>query len=268
MRILLTCLCLFSSIWSYSQSGYLNQKNLVSIELFGNSPLILNTKQPQYHLEKGKMVERKEWLNGGGSIYYLRVLNKKIGFGVEANIKNLKVIGPKNFSISNNTTNVVVTDTTWLRANPFNVNCYTFMTRLEVYNKLGNGPIGLAHVIGLGISLSKAIDKTYYYSLNEFGTQSAYENYWSAPDQFYLEKKWPLIKSIVLQYGVQMRYPLGSRFSLNFGIKSLINIALPIREKRINTNDNDPYRLDNLFYNLRKENAFSLNLNAGLSYHF
>ncbi|MNR10457.1 hypothetical protein D3C85_1267100 [compost metagenome] len=214
------------------------------------------------------MVEKKEWLNGGGSIYYIRVLSKKIGFGIEANIKNLQVIGPKNFSISNNATNVVVTDTTWLRANPFNVNCYTFMPRLEVYNKLGNGPIGLAHVIGLGLSLSKAIDKTYYYSLNEFGTQSIYENYWSAPDKFYLEKKWPLIKSIVVQYGVQMRYPLGSRFSLNFGIKSLINIALPIREKRINTNDNDPYRLDNLFYNLRRENVFSLNLNAGLSYHF
>ncbi|WP_300663170.1 hypothetical protein [Fluviicola sp.] len=267
MRLFFTGLC-FVSMFGYSQSGYLNQKNLASVELFGNSPLILNTKLPQYRFEKEKMVERKEWLNGGGSIYYIRVLSKKIGFGVEANIKNLKVIGPKNFSISNNTTNVVVTDTTWLRTNPFNVNCYTFMTRLEVYNKLGNGPIGLAHVIGLGFSLSKAIDKTYYYSLNEFGTQSTYEDYWSAPDKFYLEKKWPLIKSIVFQYGVQMRYPLGSRFSLNFGIKSLINIALRIREDRIVTNDNDPYRLDNLFYNLRKENAFSLNLNAGLSYHF
>lgn len=267
MRIWLICWC-FVSVFGYSQSGYLNQKNLVSVELFGNSPLILNTKLPQYHFEKGKMVEKKEWFNGGGGIYYLRVLSKKIGFGVEANIKNLKVIGPKNFSISNNTTNVVVTDTTWLRANPFNVNSYAFLARLEVYNKLGNGPVGLAHVIGLGFSLSKAIDKTYYYSLNEFGAQSAYENYWSTPDKFYLEKKWPLIKSIVAQYSVQMRYPLGSRFSLNFGIKSLINIALPVREKRINTNDNDPYRLDNLFYNLRKENAFSLNLNAGVSYHF
>ncbi|MNV11042.1 hypothetical protein D3C71_1015930 [compost metagenome] len=267
MRILLICLC-FVSLFGYSQSGYLNQKNLISVELFGNSPLILNTKLPQYRFENGKMVEKKEWLNGGGSIYYIRVLSKKFGFGIEANIKNLKVIGPKNFSISNNTTNVVVTDTTWLRANPFNVNCYTLMTRMEFYNKLGNGPVGLAHVIGLGFSLSKAIDKTYHYSLNEFGTQSAYENYWSTPDKFYLEKKWPLIKSIVVQYGVQMRYPLGSRFSLNFGIKSLINIALPIREKRINTNDNDPYRLDNLFYNLRRENAFSLNLNAGVSYHF
>lgn len=258
----------FVTTWGHSQSGYLNQRNLFSAELFGNSPLILNTQLPQYHLKDGKMTEKKEWLNGGGSIYFIHVFNKKIGFGGEANIKNMKVIGPQTFSISNNTDNIVNTDTTWLRASPFDVNCYSFLARLEVYNKLGNGPVGLAHIVGLGFSISKAIDKTYDYSLNEFGTQSQYEPYWSTPDRFFLEKKWPLIKSIVAQYSIQMRYPLGSRFSLNFGIKALFNIALPIRKTRIGTNDNDPYRLDNLFYNLRRENVFSLNLNTGISYHF
>lgn len=254
--------------WGFSQSGYLNQRNLISAEIFGNTPVALNTKFPQYRFSEGKMLEKKEWLNGGGSLYFIRVFNKKIGFGAETNIKNLKIIGPRTFSISNNTDNTVNTDTTWLRSTPFDVNSYSLTARLEVYHKLGNGPVGLAHVVGLGLSVSKAINKTYYYSLNEFGTQSNNEPYWSTPDRFFLEKKWPLIKSIVAQYSVQMRYPLGSRFSLNFGIKALFSFALPIQKARISTNDNDPYRLDNLFYNLRRENVFSLNLHTGISYHF
>lgn len=258
----------FVATWGNAQSGYLNQRNLFSAEIFGNYPLILNTRLPQYHFKDGKMMEKKEWLNGGGSIYFIRVFSKKIGFGAEANIKNLKVIGPQSFSISNNITNIANTDTTWLRSAPFDVNCYSLLARLEIYNKLGNGPIGLNHVIGLGFSISKAINKTYYYSLNEFGPESTYEQYWSTPDRFFLEKKWPLIRSIVAQYCVQMRYPLGERFSLNFGIKAMITIALPIRESKLTTDNNDPYRLDNLFYNLRRENVLSLNLNTGISYHF
>lgn len=251
-----------------TQTGFLNHKNVISVEAFANSPLILSSKNPQYALKSGKMEEKKELLNYGYGLYYARQVKKKLAFGLEVNVKNLQVEGPSYMIHSNISDQFEQVDTTWLRANPFSVNVFSGMLRFEYFNKLGNGPVGIAHVLGIGMAFSKYANKGYDYSLNEFGNSEAVESRWSKPDKFFLEKEWPLIKSIGLQYGVQMRYPVSKQIAINFGVKSLINFTLPVSKDKITTQDNAPYILENMYYNLRRENIFSINLNAGISYLF
>lgn len=213
------------------------------------------------------MTERKERFNYGYGLYYTRQIKKKLGIGFELNVKNVALDGPGYIVLSNISDHLETVDTIWLRANPFSVNVYSGMLRFEFYNKLGNGPIGLAHTLGIGMALSRIVQKGYDYSLNEF--RSAEEDQrWSKPDKFFLEKETPSIKSVALQYGIQMRYPISKQFSINFGLKSLFNITLPMNKEKLASTNNSPYIMDDLYYKLRRENIFSLNLNAGISYHF
>jgi|GEM_PF-4272245 len=256
----------FSSI-GISQEGYLSKRNVLTAEFLANSPLILNSKDPQYVLKNGKMVERKERLNYGYGLYYTRLIKKKLGLGFELNAKNVAVSGPHSIVLNNISDHFETFDTIWLRANPFKVNVYSGILRFEFYNKLGNGPIGLAHTLGIGMALSKISQKGYDYSLNEFGNAEE-DQRWTKPDKFFPGEKTPLIKSIALQYGIQMRYPISKQFSLNFGLKSLFNITLPMNKEKLASTNNAPYNMDDLYYKLRRENIFSLNLNVGISYHF
>lgn len=269
MRILLAFFTLFSiSLTGFSQTGFLTHKNVISAEFFANSPLLLSSKDPQYALKNGKMTEKKELINYGYGLYYVRQIKQKMALGFELNIKNMDIQGPNSFMLVNESAKLENSHTIWLRANPLKVNVFSGMLRFEFYNKLGNGPVGIAHVLGIGMSLAKSVQKAYDYSLNEFGNTPETESRWTKPDKFFLEKDWPLIKSIGLQYGVQMRYPITKQISINFGVKSLVNFTLPMNKEKIATTDNSPYIFEDTYYNLRKENVFSINLNAGISYHF
>ncbi len=253
--------------FGFSQEGYLSKRNVLTAEFFANSPLILNSKNPHYVLKNGKMAERKELLNYGYGLYYIRQIKNKLGLGLELNVKNVSIDGPGYIILSNISDQLESIDTVWLKANPFSVNVYSGMMRFEFYNKLGNGPIGLVHTLGIGMALSKSVQKGYDYSLNEFGNAEG-DQRWSKPDKFFLMKGTPSIKSVALQYGIQIRYPISRQFSVNFGLKSLFNITLPMNKEKLASMTNSPYLMDDLYYKLRRENIFSLNLNAGISYHF
>lgn len=269
MKNLLVIIFLLSSISiGLSQTGFLSNRNVISVEFFANSPVLINSKNPQFALKNGKMTERKEWINYGYGLYYVRQIKKNLAFGLELNAKKIDIEGPESLIIVNESDNFENEKTIWLRANPLKTTVFSGMLRFEFYNKLGNGPVGIAHVLGVGMSLTKAVEKAYDYSLNEFGNTENFESRWTAPDKFFLEKNWPLVKSIGLQYGVQMRYPIGKNLSLNFGLKSLINFTLPMKKEKLASTDNSPYLLEKSYYELRRENVFSINLNAGVSYHF
>lgn len=263
-------LFLFLSGFSFlgnSQQGYLSQRNVLTAEFFANSPMILNSKNPQYALKNGKMTEKKERFNYGYGLYYVRQVKQKFGLGLELNVKNVSIEGPEYLTFSNISEQIELTDTTWLRANPFNVNVYSGLLRFEFYNKLGNGPIGMTHTLAVGMALSTLVQKGYDYSLNEFGN-AAEDQRWTKPDKFFLSEETPSIKSVSLQYGIQMRYPISRQFSINFGLKSLFNITLPMKDEKLASKNNDPYLMEDVYYKFRRENLFSLNLNAGISYHF
>lgn len=85
---------------------------------------------------------------------------------------------------------------------------FRIMPRLEIAAGGANAPIGLFHILGLGIEITQMADKDYWvYNINDNGT---------APFQTHINKPSNNI-TLTLMYGLEYRYPLTKNIGLSVG---------------------------------------------------
>jgi hypothetical protein len=253
----------------FGQTGYLGNKNVVSINMFANMPLIGQDRTKQQFKQSGdEMIPKKEIINYGFGLEYTHALSKRFGIGLELNQKTIQIASPDYFILENISSELTFKDTVYYRSTPlaFNNICPTF--KFEFYNKEGVGNIGIVHSIGIGAIYSRVRKKTYAFSLNEFGNSSNEDDFWTKAENYYFEQEWGAFYGINANYAIFMRYPISDRFSLNFGLKSMLNVYFKPNETIRNNKNNSPYVLNDTFYSIQKETLINIHFNAGICYHF
>lgn len=252
-----------------AQTGYLGSKNSLSLTVFGNKPIIgQDNSLQQYQLKGDKMVATKEQVNYGYGVEYMRVFSKRFAIGIELNQKSVSLTSPNYFVVTSATDDILFSDTVYYRSSPLKFNLTSPSLRFEFYSKEGVGNIGIVHSFSIGATIAQVQKKAYAYSLNEFGSGESEEALWTKPENYYLEQEWGKFYGINGGYSIFLRYPVSDHFSLNFGLKTMLNVYLkPSEENRLNKN-NPPYSLDESYFTIQKETLINLHLKAGLTYHF
>ena len=266
---LITLTFIFYCFAITGQTGYLGRKNTISLDVFANTPFIGQDQSKQQFKQNGdKMSPKKEIINLGFGLEYIHAMSKRFGLGLELNQKTIQIASPEYFILENISSVTSSIDTVYFRSTPLSFDLISPSLKFEFYNKEGVGNIGIVHSIGIGATISKIRKKVYAFSLNEFGNGSNEESYWTKAENYYFEQEWGNFYGINANYSIFMRYPISDRFSLNFGLKTLLNVYFKPNDTNRNNKNNSPYVLNETFYSVQKETLINLHLNAGLTYHF
>lgn len=250
----------------FSQSGFLGHQNIIELSSMVNIPMFSGSlKETEYKSRDERMVKHKDWLDYGVSFNYLHVNKKGRLLGFTSAVKALDLSMPVFFITHSKINNNSFSDTTFLRFQSVRYTNFYFAPRFEYTTKKGFAGIGLAYDIAAGVSISRILNGYYAYSINEFGQN---EDYWTETDYLLTDYKWQKLYGVFLQTGFKIRYPLNDRLLFNSGFHytAIFNLK-PDNFETGYSNDNI-YLSEDLFFQLQRENLFTVNLDLGLSFTF
>lgn len=264
--VIVALLCLLSFL-GYAQFEPDNTKFTLGTTLFGSSPLIFKNETPTYRYSKGELKKNHLSFRYGVSLYGTRKINNQLNIGAEISYKSFDLSIQKYINEWFTGENTSVQNYYHLRAEAVDFNVYSALVRFEIFQKNGNNPLGLYQAISFGYSRIHFADKSYYLSVNEFGEGVEHEQYWTTPQKTHFYLNWPDIHGITLHHEVGMRYPITKHITLNFGTKTILGFEFGKSYKKQNLS-NLFFDYEDFYYDMRRLNLFSFNLQAGITYLF
>lgn len=251
-----------------AQYGYLGRKNYFTAQGGLNFPMLTGTfGLNDYHASGDKMKVRKDYFDLGVSAEYMRSVDVRVSVGIASTYKRFTVKQDEfvvdNFDDNNGTESV---DTTWLRIQNPKIEVLTLLPRVEIFRKIGNGPIGIYHEIGIGAGFTKLVNKDYDVSLNPINPND--ESLWSTSDNYNIKLNVKSYKSIIFLYGVALRMPINDLLSFNLGARYSINIYSRPSDTRFSSNRTDLFDDSELFFRAQRANLLVIQLMSGLTLHF
>ncbi|MCE3297001.1 MAG: hypothetical protein K0R65_2715 [Crocinitomicaceae bacterium] len=258
---------ILSSSTAFSQNGFLGKKNVIDLTATGNIPVISGSLREKEYRPKGtEMVQRKDWLDYGLSLNYLHYTRKGRSFGLKSAVKYSSLSMPAYYLTPHYIGYTRYNDTTHLRFEPVRYAKFYFAPSFEFTTKKGFAGVGLSYDFAAGICLSFLDNASYAYSINEF--DGASNANWSETDYITTDYKWPYVSSLFVQTGFKLRYPLNDRFLFysGFHYTAMLSMKPDLFEK--NYNLEDIYRNEDLYYQIQREDLFTVNLDLGISFTF
>lgn len=237
MKITALILGLFSSSLVFSQSfnGYYGKRNYIDVVSVNYSPLVYNlfrTSTAGFNDEDGEFIRsRRSWFNTGVHFSVGRAIKNNLALGFEYGADFKKVFAPYIYygqpgddfwGAPYFPDAVVHEDITVIR--------HVFLPKIEFSHPDALLPMGLSYTVGLGITMSKVIQKEY---LIGFSYEDVFGDitYGNLPEDVELTSA-DLIDYSKNFYGIQvmgairMRTPLTSYLLLNYGVRYMLNIKL------------------------------------------
>lgn len=256
---------ILASVFAFGAHGQFQPaqtKYLVGLEGFICNGMLFKNESSSYRLSHEKMVKKNLDLRGGMAAYFVKPVRPNINCGMELGYRALH-FGVNNALIdrfvgsNGNEQNVIR-----LRGEPIRVDVYSASFRIEFFKKKANSPIGFYHHINIGYSLLSFSDKSYNLSISESGADGN-GTYWSKPAPTHYFHNWPVMNAITIQHGVGIRLPISEHLTLQFGTRSILTFELPKNLKRANYS-NVFMDYESFYYDLKRLNLFTFNLNAGI----
>lgn len=266
-KFLLTSLQVVYFTCAFGQFEPENTKILVGVNGYGSLALLFKAENPNYRYKQGTLKEKQINFVYGGNIHVTSRLKNNLNIGAELGYKTFNLSIQKyllDWYIGENTN---AQNYYYLRSEAIDFSVYSAALRMEFFQKNGNNPIGFYHAISAGYSLIQFANKSYYLSLNEKGNDAANEAYWTTPEKTHFYHNWPNIHGITIQHEVGLRYPVTPHLAINFGTKSIFGFEFGKSYKKRNLNSQF-FDYEHFYYEVRRLNLFSFNLNAGITYLF
>lgn len=270
MKRLITSLLLLLACVSnlLSQYGYIEKKNYVSVQTGLNVPLLAGTFNESNYGHKGDgMKSHRDYIDFGASVELMRNVDERIsvglvGVGKQYSAKQTDLV----VTIYDDNAGFVAKDTTWVRMDRPAFRTFTLLPKVEIFRKMGNGPIGIFHELGLGFSLTSLVNRGYNFSLNPSNPSD--QSMWSSRDQFIVNYDRKPFKSFLLLYGVGLRLPLKDYLSLNVGVRYSMSVYLRPDNVKFNSNKTELFDYADLFFKAQRANLCVIQFLSGLTFHF
>lgn len=269
MKQLLFILIVLSAFGTRAQNGYMGHKYTLTILGGANIPMLSGNFKEAIWTRKGdEMKEGRDWFSYGASAGFMRNMSNRYGIGVFGHLKEFTLLPIEYVATQFNSTqgDHLGQDTIWLRMEPTRFHTVGVMPHLEFFSKMGNGPVGLHHSMGAGISFTYFSRESYGYSVNEFDRTG---DQWGIADTYVPREKFPPYKSITLMYGLSMRVPFSEHFAFDIGVTYLANIFIkPSQETLAEFRDYEIFNYSDMYYKSQRANLFSTQLHGGFTFLF
>ncbi|MGV3630620.1 MAG: hypothetical protein ACO1O6_05425 [Bacteroidota bacterium] len=247
--------------------GFLGKQNIVDLTLMGNVPLLSGSlKETEYKPRKNQMVRSKDYLDYGLSLNYLHYTGKGRCFGFKSAVKRLDLSMPGYFVTRQYLGYTRYTDTTYLRFQSVKYTNFYLAPSFEFTTKKGYAGVGLSYDVAAGICLTYMQNGSYAYSINEFSPEN--EASWSETDYVNTAYQWPRITSYFVQTGFKLRYPVSKRMLFYSGLHYTVMKSSKPKTFEKEYRLDDIYRNENLYYQVEREDLFTINFDLGLSFTF
>ena len=101
----------------------------------------------------------------------------------------------------------------------------TFMPRIEFATGNGLLPMGLTHIVGLGLTVTSKVEDDYLIGFEEYYNYVTPipDSVYSTTDLIDYDIKY---KGLQLMYGIKMRSPIGKSLFLTYGMRYMLNIRI------------------------------------------
>jgi hypothetical protein len=127
---------------------------------------------------------------------------------------------------------------------------------------------GIYHKIGAGVNFTSLQNKNYAYSINEFYFQDSTNTNWTESDTYGFSSKWKSYKALTLTYELGLGLPITDNIHFTAGFQYFINIYFKPSDDEFLENNEAFFRYDDIYYNVQRENLFTWNFKAGLTFAF
>jgi hypothetical protein len=263
--IKLGCIICLLTFWfqTSAQNGFIGKKNLIEVSGMGNVPFLSGAFSDTNFINAGdKMKGRKDWFDYGFSVQYSRILSSKVAFGIHSIFRSFDVFTDRSYDSDFYGALIGSYErTTNYRMESVQILSFSHIPTIMISPKGSIQGVGLVHEFGVGYSNYIIRNKAYYYSLNEFDEN---EETWSPVDTHHLAAEWPSTHSLVMKYGMHLQVPLSHSIHLKMGTTSMIHIYYKPDFNSIVDNQLNLFNYENIFYNVRRENLVTWNLQCGV----
>jgi len=248
------------------EKGFLGKKLYIDLTGTANIPMVSGAFGELNYYRKGEseMVGRRDWLDYGASVQFSTPVSKRYLLGVSILFHQNEVFADR--ALVNRFLNPFSGEfqrTTNFRMESAQVNSFTFMPVTVMSGKGSYHGVGISYDWGLGYSMAKIREKGYYFALNEFDVES---ETWTDRDLYRLNANWPLIHGISARYGIHLQTPITSNIHLKVGAINLLTFYYVPDLDAVENPMVGLFNYGEIFYNIRRENFFIWNLNAGLTF--
>lgn len=265
--LILALLNLFS--YSYSQVGFLNKNNQISIIGIGNVPYLSGSfKNEEYRIKNTQLNKSTDWLDFGGSISYIHYNSFRFGLGLMLQSKLIDVEMPQDYQVSLMSGKKVSHVNSWqLRIESLKYSNHFIGPKFEFKTREGLNGVGLNFDLSTGLLISRLMNKSYAYALKM--NQDTNPNAdWSEIDYFNVDLAWKNFYGIYLQSGMNMKVPLNSSFIFSYGVNYVFAYMIKPSEFNEINNDLQIFNYSDVFYKIQRENLAAFHLNFGINYCF
>ncbi|MCR9174145.1 MAG: hypothetical protein NXI10_16730 [bacterium] len=211
--------------------GFLGKRHLLEVTASPYSPLIYNFTRWQSHVRIKNINDTlrtvpSRWLNSSVNIGYAYTLSKTRLLGVELGYQRIQFRG---FVSSHDPINYT-TSSEYYRHESLQLQQFVFMPKIEFMNVGSESPLGLSHVLGLGFTSTKIVNRDYkidiIYGNNPTTTYST-----PLPESANIDT-WDFIdpttvhRTLRLFYALRYRTAISRNLFFHFGTRYMVDIPL------------------------------------------
>lgn len=267
-KICIGVFLIFSS-FCFSQNTFLNKRNTLAIDANCNIPLLSGGfSSTSYKYGKDEMRNGKDWLDYGIGMKYTVSVSNRVSIGVLANYNLMHVSPEKQFGKNYMRNGNSQTSSYDVKMQDVGINQFTFMPVLEIFLKNGQSPVGFYHIIGIGYSLSQIQKGSYGYSISSAPVVLDETPSHNTPDYYNFQKEWKSYNSFSFLFGIGMKTPITKSLIFNYGVDFNANVFMKPSDELILENNDVLFNYENIYYNTRREQLFTIKLKAGLAFVF
>ncbi len=215
----------FSIFFIYSfglaQSGLYGRKNVLEIQGNGYFPLFQRSLLYDHYGNGLTYDEETETFrnnvakfNYGVRLQYMHGIGIQKSFGLLLGLDFWKAPG----RLENDSYNNVI----YLSHEQISMRTITIVPTFEIGSAYSKTPVGLFHQVGVGVTMTSAVDKEYY-KKNIYGGPTIF----TIDDPFYEDEGYDRkYLGIQAMYALKMRTPIGKRILINYGTRYTLDFNL------------------------------------------
>lgn len=214
----------FISTTAYSQNtGFLGKKNIVDLNIGVYMPLLsyLYGANTPYKNEKGKLIQKYDYLDFSYNVNYFRAIDEKFSFGIELGFQRLDIAAPTSFYRGNYYSENYVGEFESMKYKH-----YVFIPKLEFNSRNGIFGTGFHNQIGFGFCKTKLMNLDYIFDLSDYsnwGGSLTPEQEEEFKTNFYNFQNDKGVGNCILLYAINFRKNITKRFMLNYGFRYTLN---------------------------------------------
>ncbi len=265
-NIALVSSLLLISYFGNSQVGYLGKTHSLSVTGIANIPLFSGAfnDTTYYVRSSNKLVEGRDWFDYGANLYYCKVFNSKLSFGVKLGLKQFEVFPDR--KISSSFISYILgkqIQTALLHSESTRIHRYSVLPTVSLSAKGSQAGAGVHHEISFGYSLSRLINSQYRYSVSYSGQEEDL----SEVDVFIRERESPMYHGIILGYGLYLQVPITDK--IHFKTGSYNTMSLIFIPNLTDEEIMDGYlNYKDIQKNIQRESLLNWHLEFGFCYTF